>query len=92
MRAPSRDQTVKEIALGLDAEKFIATDLGRYMLQRAEGNVEEAVEALKAVNPENAKEVRDLQNIIMVNEYFLYWLADAVTQGKAAEEILNQQE
>lgn len=92
MIAPNREQTVKEIAIGLDAERFMQSDLGRYLLGRAQANVEEAMEGLKVADPDNAKEVRDLQNIVMVNEYFLYWLGEAITQGRAAEELLSQQE
>ena len=49
------DTLFAEAVLGKDAEEFIASDLGRYLIGQADMEIEEAQEALCKVAPlENA--------------------------------------
>jgi hypothetical protein len=86
------DELLAKVELGLDAQAFMRTKLGQYLIGRANEIVEEAVEKLKEADPDDTKAIRDLQNTIRLNESFMYWLADAVTQGQSAEELLIQQQ
>lgn len=79
------------IALGFDVEAFFGSPLGKYLIKRAEDEVDAAVEELKRADPDNAKAIRDLQNTITRAESFQYWLGDAVNAGKNAQlELLDE--
>ncbi len=82
------EQLLRIQALGEEAERFITSPLGKFMIERAEGEVEEAVEALKVIDPSEAGEIRILQNKIKTGEDFQYWLAEAVQAGANAIEAI----
>ena len=83
---------LKAVDLGFQAEAFLQSDIGRYLVQRAEAQVDAAVEALKQEDPEDAKAIRALQNTIAVAESVQYWLADAIQQGENAQQQLHEGE
>lgn len=74
--------------LGEEAERFIVSPLGKFLIERAEDEVAEATEALKVVDADDAREIRILQNKIKTGEDFQYWLADAVQAGHNAIEAM----
>lgn len=75
----------KRVTLGAEAERFLNTNLGRFLVQRAEEVIESAVDELKTVDPENPKTIRALQQKITVAESVQYWLAGAINDGYEAE-------
>lgn len=84
-------ETTAIIDFGMEVEAFLQSRLGRYLCGRAEEEVAEAVEALKRVDPDNAKEIRKWQNMIGRAESFGYWLAEAVQSGyNAQREFIEQ--
>ena len=86
---PDIRQTAEIIDLGQQVETFLQSSLGRYLIGRAEDDIEQAVEQLKRANPDRAELIRTIQNQIHVAENIQYWLAEAVTSGyNAQREIL----
>ena len=83
---------LKAVDLGFQAEAFLQSDIGRYLVQRAEAQIEEAVELLKEADPEDPKTIRALQNTIAVAESVQYWLADVIQQGENAQQQLHEGE
>lgn len=83
---------LKAVDLGFQAEAFLQSDIGRYLVSRAEAQTEEAVEALKQTDPEDPKTIRALQNTIAVAESVQYWLADVIQQGENAQQQLHEGE
>jgi len=79
------------IDFGFEAEAFLQSKLGRYLIGRAEAEVEEAVERLKRVDPENASQIRAIQQTINVAESFQYWLGEAVQAGITAQSEFIEQ-
>ena len=73
------------VSLGIDAETFVLSPLGKYLIGRAEHEVEQAVEQLKRVAPEDAKVIAALLHHIRVAESVPRWLADAIQAGHNAE-------
>ena len=80
---------IKQIDLGLAIESFLESDLGKFMLDRAAGEAIEAVDAIKIANPNDADEIRRLQNIIHRAESFEVWLIEGLQQGRAMEQQLE---
>lgn len=87
---PELNPLLKAVDLGFQAEAFLQSDVGRYLVQRAEAQVDEAVEALKQADPEDAKGIRNLQGVIAVAEAVQYWLADVIQQGENAQQQLHE--
>ena len=83
---------LQQIDLGFQVEAFLQSDIGRYLVQRAEAQVEEAVEQLKRCNPENSAQIRAIQHDIQVAEDIQYWLAEAIQAGLNAQQQLHDQE
>ena len=78
-------ETLKTIDFGFEVQAFLESNLGRYLIRRAEGQIEEAVEKLKHVNPEDARQIRALQHTIHVAEDIQYWLGEAIQAGLNAQ-------
>ena len=80
----------KAIAFGFRVEAFLQSDIGRYLVQRADEEIEEAVEELKRVSPEHTAVIRALQGKIHVAESVQFWLAEAIQEGANAMQELNE--
>lgn len=83
---------LQQIDLGFQVEAFLQSDIGRYLIKRAEDQIEENVELLKRVNPDNTCQIRAIQHNIHVAEDFQYWLGEAVQAGLNAQQQLYDQE
>ena len=78
--------------LGLEAENFVQSRIGIYLIQRAEQEAEEANIELARHDPEDAKGIRALQNRIYRADSVRQWLAEAIIEGRQAAQIMNQPE
>ena len=81
-----------EAILGKDAEEFLNTDLGRYMMARAEEEEREALEALATVWPWRRRRISDLQARLWRARSFKGWLAEMITSGRQALQQLEVRE
>jgi hypothetical protein len=81
-----------EAVLGQDAEEFIASELGRFIVGRAEQEVAEAMEQLKTCHPWRTRKIKDLQNQIWRAESVQNWLAELVVRGRQALSQLEEPE
>lgn len=84
-----KNQLLQQIDLGFQVEAFLQSDIGRYLIQRAEAQVEESVELLKQAVPEDFASIRSIQHDIRVAESIQYWLADAIQAGMNAQAELH---
>ena len=92
MSADSPQNTlVKSIDFGFQVEAFLQSDIGSYLIARAEAQVEDAVEELKAADPFAPKVIAKIQHEIKVAEAIQYWLADAIQSGINAQQQLHEQ-
>ena len=87
-----RSELLAEAVIGRDAEEFLASDLGRMMVARAEEEYTDALEALRRVNPTDVEAITSLQNKAWRAESFRGWLAEIIITGKQALETLDAQE
>jgi hypothetical protein len=79
-------------ALGKIVEEFQSSEVGRYLIKRAEEAVEDAVEKLKVCDPKDGKVVQSLQNQVWKAESFQQWLADAIIDGANALDLITNGE
>jgi hypothetical protein len=85
------DVLMAEAVLGRDAEEFLNSELGRYMTGRCEQEIQEAQDQLSRVSPWRRRRIQALQNEIWRAQSVKGWLAELITNGKAAEVALEEQ-
>ena len=77
---------------GREVEDFVDNDrIGQYLVKRAREDLEEAQVALLDVDPEDPSEIRRLQNKAAIALSVARWLREAVEQGRAAAEVIQQE-
>lgn len=81
-----------EAILGKDAEDFLASDIGRIMLARAEEIEQEATEALATVSPWRRRRIAQLQADIWKARSFRQFLTELVITGRQALQHLEAPE
>ena len=86
------DPLLRAIDFGFEVEAFLNTDIGKFLITRAEGEVETAVEELKRVEPDDTTAVRNIHTRIKVAESVLYWLAEAISAGNLAQQELHERD
>lgn len=84
------DELYAEAMLGRDAEEFIHSDIGQFLIGCAEQEISEASEQLKRVHPWRTRRIRELQNQIWRGESFQSWLAELVMRGKQALQSIEE--
>lgn len=85
----AEDLRFNEARLGVETEKFLSTNLGKYLVGRANLELEEAHSKMEICPPE---ELKDLQNKAWRANQFITWLAEAIHNGRHAEFELKQNE
>ena len=76
-------------SLGVEGIAFLQSDLGRYIIGRANQMAQEAHEALASVHPWRRRRIQYLQNRIAVANSVKTWVADAVRMGKTSFDELD---
>lgn len=80
-----------EAMVGRDAEDFIQSDIGQYILGCAEQEAREAIDQLKRVYPWRRRKITELQNKIWRAESIQSWLAELVIAGKQAIQQIDEE-
>ena len=87
------DPELKEAAVfGRVVENFMQSEIGRYIIFRAQEMEHKALTNLRKCDPENAGSVRQHQNEADVPAMVIGWLRDAVSDGAKALQILETRE
>ena len=84
-------ELLAEAMFGKDAEEFINSDLGQYLIGCAEQESYEAIDKLKTVFPWRRRRITELQNVIWRAESFKSWLAELVIKGRQATQQLEEE-
>lgn len=84
------DTLMAEAILGQDAQEFVKTELGRYILGRARQEKAEALEQLGRVSPWRRNRIRQLQNEVWRADSIAGWLSELITSGRQAEAVLEE--
>lgn len=86
---PESDE-MRLAVFGRQVEMFLESDVGTYIVQCADTEIDAATEKLKDVNPEDPKAIRDLQFKIRVAQSVVGWLGDAIRSGAQAKEVIQE--
>jgi hypothetical protein len=80
-----------EAVLGRDAQSFVDSELGRYIVGCAQEEIRTAYGKLKTVSPIRIFKVQELQNEIWRAEQLLAWLQDLIVSGTRAMQVLDKE-
>lgn len=83
-------ELMQKVAIGLDAERFLRTELGGFLVDRLIEQRRVALALLEEVDPDDAKAVRKIQNEAYLPQMILQTINDAIDAYKLAEERLQQ--
>ncbi len=81
---------IAEAVLGRDAQEFLASEIGRYLLGRAQIDEREAMESLVSVKWWRRRRIIELQSRIYRARSVRSWLAEIITDGRQAESVLEE--
>jgi len=81
---------IAEAVLGRDAQEFLASEIGRYLLGRAQMDEREAMESLVSVKWWRRRRIIELQSRIYRARSVRSWLAEIITDGRQAESVLEE--
>lgn len=81
-----------EAIIGDEADKFLRSDLGQTMLGLAKQEADAATLKLKTADPDDTKEIRNLQNMIWRAESFEEWLRSLAHNGEIAMQTMELDE
>lgn len=79
----------QRIELGLDAESFLNSKVGKRLSERAQMEAAEAMHQLKSVDPTNEMAIRALQNDVFRAESFELYINELLRDGEAAQDELG---
>ena len=80
-----------EAELGIEAQRFFNTDLGRYLIGRIEQEISSAKDAFADVDLEDRSAVWGLQEQIKRASLVKQWIAEVIMNGQNAEKILTHE-
>lgn len=81
---PDNSLMIAEGMLGQDAIEFAKSDLGRYLIGRANIEIKDATEQLKRTFSWRRRRITQLQNEIWRAEMFKVWLLQQIQAGRTA--------
>jgi len=92
MTKTPNDLTVDRAKLGVEAEAFMRSTLGRYLLERAELDISQGYEKLFKVSPSDTTGNIEARMAIQVPMDFIKWIREVVESGKLAVDELHDEE
>lgn len=85
----TNDLEMKVAILGIDAEGFLRTPLGIYLLDRADLDITRYMDELVDASPSDLEKNTELRNKIGVCLAFKGWIAEAIQSGRIAVHTMN---
>lgn len=86
------DVLYAEATLGRDAEEFLKTDIGRFIIGRCDQEIDEARSEMETVPIRKHKRIEHLQNRIWRAKSVKGWITELVIRGREAETQLESEE
>lgn len=78
--------------LGEQVDSFIRSDVGQYVVAHIENEIEQCLQKLRVVNPNDPEAVRQAQSDIRRAESMKDWLTSAIIAGIKAKDVLEERQ
>lgn len=92
MQSADNSVLMADARVGMQVELFLSSDVGRYLVGRAQLEEKAAIDDLVAASPDDAEANRSIRNRIAVTHMLRDWLSDAVQAGIAAGISIREQD
>lgn len=89
MNSPEAKSLLQEVKMGIDALRFMESDLGGFIAARCIADREAALEDLAEADPFDYKAVMQAQMEVKLPTMLMQYINDAVQAGEQAERILT---
>ena len=86
------DPDVRLAVFGKQVEDFFETDIGNYILKRAQAEIDNATRDLRDVDPTDTRSVMKAQLNLKVAESVIKWLGDAIVAGQSSLRLLQEEQ
>lgn len=86
------DELLSIAKMGVDAEAFMRTPLGRFLQKKAQDEIDAATNELIDAKPEDVELGREIRNRIHIAAMFLTWMRESINGGRAAYDQLKETE
>ena len=86
------DDLLEVAQLGVEAESFKSSRLGKYMVESARDEILDASEKLCTVNPDDRDEIERLQNKVYRANSFITWLSQLIEDGNFVIQEMRDEE
>lgn len=90
MQLNPEDPTVRSATFGAQVEQFLNSDIGVYMVERADEQAEAALKELVTADPTQPEVIRAIQNRIKVADSIVSWLREAIEMGEQSKQQLRE--
>ena len=90
--SPQEREILSMVQLGIDGERFIASNLGGELTRRMQMDHDAAMSDLLTVDPHDACLIQDIQNRAKLPIMLLQYLNDVVEEGRQAEKLITGEE
>jgi hypothetical protein len=90
MLLDGNDPVVQRATFGAQVEQFLSSDIGVYLIERADEQAEVALKELVSADPDKPDIIRAIQNRIKVADSIVGWLREAIQMGDQAVQQLRE--
>jgi hypothetical protein len=84
------DVTVRAAVFGVQVQQFLDSEIGVYLIERADNQAETALKELVIADPTQPEVIRAIQNRIKVADSIVSWIREAIEMGDQATESLRE--
>ena len=85
-----RARKIRAVELGLEAQKFLRSKVGRALVDKAEHEKGAFLEALVEADPDDVTVNRAIRNEIKLRELAVNWLLEIIGTGGLAENEIHE--
>ena len=89
------DPVVRLAVFGRQVEDFVNSEIGRFITRRADDEIADCLDQLKTISPAypwGRRKIARIQAQIGVAERVMQWLAEAITNGQQAMNIIEDKD
>lgn len=86
------DELLSMARMGIDAESFMRTPLGKFLIKKADDEIAAATEELIEADSSDTKVNTEIRNRIHIARMFKVWMCDSITIGHSAHDQLKELE
>jgi len=90
MSKKQEDELLNRARLGIEAEQFLRSSIGKYLMERSDELIDIETNKLIQCDSSDLQANIDARNGIQIGALIQQWLTDAVDEGQIAQYEINE--